>query len=79
LSVIGKAKLSAPTRQDLGHEDFLRRWADFLGGFGEERKAKLQVPANPVADNDTAVCRQHNRRVEIIVSCGAISAKIDQP
>jgi outer membrane protein OmpA-like peptidoglycan-associated protein len=34
-------------------------------------------PANPVASNDTAVGRQQNRRVEIIVSGEAIGTKID--
>jgi outer membrane protein OmpA-like peptidoglycan-associated protein len=35
-------------------------------------------PANPVASNDSAVGRQQNRRVEIIVSGEAIGAKISQ-
>jgi outer membrane protein OmpA-like peptidoglycan-associated protein len=34
--------------------------------------------ASPVASNDTAVGRQQNRRVEIIVSGEAIGAKIGQ-
>src|SRR5581483_10384646 len=36
-------------------------------------------PSNPIASNDTAIGRQQNRRVELVVSGPSIGAQMQQP